>query len=56
MNTIKNKNFCPLVSNPDAECYCRDLTSASIIQIMNYCKDNFKRCRIYQKVFKLKSA
>ena len=52
----ENNNFCPLVNNPEADCFCLDLTSAGIIQILSYCKNNYKKCRIYQKVINMESA
>ncbi len=49
MTILKNNSICPLVENPEPECYCVDLTSRSIRLILNYCKVNYKRCDVYVK-------
>ena len=47
MNTIEKNGFCPLVGKPEAECYCMNITSLTIRQLLYYCKSNYERCDIY---------
>ncbi len=49
MTILKNNSFCPLVVNPDPDCYCVDLTSRSIRLVLDYCKVNYKKCDIYMQ-------
>ncbi len=47
MNLIVKKEFCPLVVKPEAECFCMNLTSRTIKQVLYFCKANYERCDIY---------
>lgn len=46
----KGGGTCPVLENPEPECYCLDLTSLSILQAVYYCLGNFWECPIYQRV------
>lgn len=42
------KKFCPLVENPYEDCYCNNLKSQTIQNIIYYCGNNFEKCDIYK--------
>ncbi len=39
---------CPLLSAPQAECYCVNLGSLTTEAVVYYCGGNYDKCRIYQ--------
>lgn len=46
---LSHKNICPLVADPDPDCFCTNLTSQTIIQMVDYCCDRFQECGIYRR-------
>jgi len=40
--------FCPLLQNPYECCYCNNLRSQTIQNIIYYCGNNFEECDIYK--------
>jgi hypothetical protein len=45
----KRKKTCPVLENPELDCYCLNLTSLGIQQAVHYCLDNFLECPIYKR-------
>jgi|GEM_PF-5876760 len=43
------QSFCNLLSNPFAECYCKNLSSTNICRVLQFCAGEFLSCPIYQK-------
>ncbi|MEE4263842.1 MAG: hypothetical protein V2I56_14210 [Desulfobacteraceae bacterium] len=43
--------MCPLLMDPDPDCYCLDLSSLKIPYAIKYCLHDFRECDIYQRVF-----
>jgi len=44
--------MCPILENPQPNCYCFDMTSMKIPYAVKYCLRDFKACKIFQKAFK----
>jgi len=38
---------CPRVRNPFPDCYCLNMTSASIPMVVYFCREHFAQCPIY---------
>lgn len=41
--------ICPLVAKPVPDCFCFNLTSQRIIDVLAYCCDRFEDCVIYRR-------
>lgn len=46
------KSICPLVENPDDDCYCFNMNSHKIRMVVHYCQRNFEECKIYKRISK----
>lgn len=46
----REEKFCPLLFNPELDCYCFDLDSQSIALALKYCHGNYLACEIYQRM------
>ena len=40
---------CPVLDNPEPECYCLNLSSLNIPKAVSYCLGDFRQCPIYKK-------
>jgi len=43
------KATCPVLENPEPECYCLDLTSLQIRKAIHFCLGDFRKCPIYKR-------
>jgi hypothetical protein len=43
------KEMCPVLENPEPDCYCMNLTSLNIRKAVEYCLRDFRRCPIYKR-------
>jgi hypothetical protein len=43
---------CPVLMDPDPDCYCFDLSSMKIPNAVKYCLHDFRGCDIYQRIVK----
>ena len=43
------KEKCPVLENPEPDCYCTNLTSLNIPMAIQYCVRDFKQCPIYRR-------
>ena len=50
-NFDKGGKMCPVLPDPEPDCYCLDLTSMKIPYAVKYCQRDFRECDIYQRVF-----
>ena len=41
--------MCPLLENPQPDCYCLKLNSRNIPKAVHYCLRDFRDCPIYQR-------
>jgi hypothetical protein len=39
---------CPVLDNPEPDCYCLNLTSLEIPKAVQYCLRDFRQCPIYK--------
>jgi hypothetical protein len=46
---VRGKRTCPVLENPEPDCYCLNLTSLQIQKALQYCLGNFGQCPIYQR-------
>lgn len=51
-NFDNTDRMCPVLENPEPDCYCLDMTSIKIPYAVKYCLRDFRECGIYQRVFK----
>ena len=40
---------CPVLDNPEPDCYCLNLTSLTIPKAVQYCLHDFRQCPIYKR-------
>ena len=45
----RQRRVCPLVTEPQPDCFCTSLTSQKIIEVVAYCCDRFEDCAIYRR-------
>jgi hypothetical protein len=46
MNSRKN---CPFIGELDKDCYCVDMTSLKVLDVIKFCSGQYELCLIYQK-------
>jgi len=46
MNSRKN---CPFIGELDKDCYCVDMTSLKVLDVIRFCSGQYELCLIYQK-------
>jgi len=39
---------CPLVASRFDECYCKNMNSQKIVNVVHYCMKNYESCEIYK--------
>jgi len=42
------EEMCPVLDNPEPDCYCLNLTSLEIPKAVQYCLRDFRQCPIYK--------
>ena len=45
----ESEEACPVLDNPDTDCYCLILTSMTIPKAVQFCLRDFRDCPIYQR-------
>jgi len=45
----KGNGTCPVLENPDPDCYCLNMTSLIIQRAVQYCLTDFRKCPIYMR-------
>ena len=43
------KGTCPVLENPEPDCYCINLTSLTIPIAVKYCLNDYRQCHIYSR-------
>ena len=43
-----SEETCPVLDNPEPDCYCLNLTSLEIPKAVQYCLRDFRQCPIYK--------
>ena len=49
----KGNGTCPVLENPEPDCYCLNLTSLTIPLAVQYCLNDFRQCPIYRRYMKI---
>ena len=44
-----DNSICPFVNNPFDVCYCMEMNGVNIINAIELCNKDYKKCRIYLK-------
>ena len=44
--------MCPILDDPQPNCYCMDMTSMKIPYAVKYCLRGFRECEIYRGLYK----
>ena len=52
-NADDTDNLCPLLENPQPDCYCLSLSSLNIPKAVHYCLRDFRKCPIYQRFMEI---
>jgi hypothetical protein len=47
------KNFCPLLNDPEPDCYCFNMNSHTISLAVKYCQGDYLACDIYLRYKKI---
>jgi len=47
------KGTCPVLENPEPDCYCLNLTSLTVPLAVQYCLTDFRQCPIYRRYMKI---
>lgn len=42
----KEEDYCPLLEQPDGDCYCMDMNSLVLPAAIKYCLGNFRACPV----------
>jgi hypothetical protein len=42
------EEMCPVLDDPDPDCYCLNMTSLEIPKAVQYCLKDFRQCPIYK--------
>ncbi len=45
----RGKGKCPVLENPEPDCYCLNLTSLQVQKAIQYCLGDFGHCPIYKR-------
>jgi len=48
--------MCPILDDPEPDCYCIDMTSLKIPRAVKYCLRDFRECDIFQRVYNIERA
>ena len=43
------EEICPVLDDPDPDCYCLNLTSVNIPMAIHFCLRDFRECPIYNR-------
>ena len=49
-NGDQEDKFCPVLRDPEPDCYCLNMDSQNIASALKYCQGNYLACDIYQRV------
>ena len=44
----ESEEMCPVLDDPEPDCYCLNLTSLEIPKAVQYCLRDFRQCPIYK--------
>ena len=44
-----SEEMCPVLDNPEPDCYCLNLTSLDIPKAVQFCLRDFRQCSIYKR-------
>jgi len=44
---------CPVLDQPEADCYCLNLTSLNIPKAVQFCLRDFRECPIYKRYLEM---
>ncbi len=45
----RSEEMCPVLDNPEPDCYCLNLTSLEIPKAVQFCLRDFRECPLYKK-------
>ena len=52
---MNDRDLCPFIGGQDKDCYCLEMTSLKVINVIKFCGDRYTLCLIYQKKIKEKN-
>jgi hypothetical protein len=50
-----SKEKCPVLEDPEPDCYCLKLTSLNIPRAVHYCLRDFRDCPIYLRLMEIEN-
>ncbi len=50
MEKNKKTPLCPFTAKPDKDCYCVNVNSNKVKNILDYCGGDFKECPVYKRL------
>jgi hypothetical protein len=45
----EGEETCPVLDNPESDCYCLNMTSLNIPKAVQFCLRDFRECPIYKR-------
>ncbi|MDD2853579.1 MAG: hypothetical protein PHY09_16965 [Desulfuromonadaceae bacterium] len=45
---IRYGSLCPKIRQPHRDCYCYNITSQKILNVLRFCGSNYEKCKMYQ--------
>ena len=46
---MNSRKSCPFIGELDEDCYCVNMTSLKVLDVIRFCSDHYELCLIYQK-------
>jgi hypothetical protein len=46
---MNSRKSCPFIRELDKDCYCMDMTSLKVLDVIRFCSGQYELCHIYKK-------
>ncbi len=44
-----SERICPFINDPDDDCYCMNIRSQTVEEVIYYCQENHQECYIFKR-------
>ena len=48
-DVVNSRKSCPFIRDLDEDCYCVNMTSLKVLDVIRFCSGQYELCPIYQK-------
>ena len=52
-DSADGEDACPVLDNPEPDCYCLNMTSLTIPKAVQYCLRDFRKCPIFKRYMEM---